>query len=365
MKSRRQEKLLTFAFFTGAMVVFVIFSLIVTFTGYKAGFKKCYKGLQSTMFPDRSYKSYFDIAPDILKELTELKAVIENAPNLTNQSQHSTILVKPDKELRRVLRPNTVVDAYMLKTNMGLNFDPPVLVLKHESKLSNRLKKYLNETSRVNYSYSTDKKGFRRTLPIVHSEKQILMIGDSVLFGVGVDDESTIASNLQRIIGNEYKVINAGVGGYNGYECFKVAERMSRNKKYEGLIYVCCTNDFKTAQDAIHVLNKIKSLSDRFNNKMIFILETSMHYNLIDILQEYAWAAPNQERTHSIRSMLTEATKGSGLIYLDWTDIVFNFMKKEKAIFSRFSLYADHVHLSPLGCQVMAEKLYYEINKNW
>jgi lysophospholipase L1-like esterase len=47
-------------------------------------------------------------------------------------------------------------------------------------------------------------------------------------------------------------------------------------------------------------------------------------------------------------------------------DIRFDdFLKVEKSIFSKFSLYTDHCHLSPLGNRLMAEKLFNTLEYKW
>ena len=151
---------------------------------------------------------------------------------------------------------------------------------------SNNVKKYIKEQSLINYSYSTDSNGFRNTIPNIKSDKQIIIIGDSVPFGVGVDDEHTVASQLQKIIGDKYRVINASVGNYNGHQAFLMAKKLSNENSFAGLIYVACQNDFMVAKDwdieARDVLTKINTISNRFNNNIIIMLVTYMEYNLHD-----------------------------------------------------------------------------------
>jgi acid stress-induced BolA-like protein IbaG/YrbA len=82
--------------------------------------------------------------------------------------------------------------------------------------MSERLSAYLKKESRLRYAYSTDDHGFRKTVPSVDSNEQVLIVGDSVHFGVGVADEFTAASHLQKMVGERYRIINASVGGYDG-----------------------------------------------------------------------------------------------------------------------------------------------------
>jgi lysophospholipase L1-like esterase len=345
----------------------LIFSLVFLFIGYKIGFSNIFTQLKNQIIPPKVLR----LPKDILEELTQLKAPIGNANNPTKLPEHDTFLVRPDKELGFVLRPDVRISVSMLKSTKAINVDPPVLYLKYDDNLeySNRLKAYIKEESRINYSYSTDSNGFRKTVPEVNSDKQILIIGDSVPFGVGVDDENTVASQLQKIIGEQYRIINGGVGNYNGQQAFLMAKKLSNENNFAGLIYVACQNDFMKAEswvgEATDVLTKINTISDRFNNNIIIMLETYMEYNLRDFFLDKGWSDKRIEKTHSLRKSLPKITAEFGFEYYDWTEIASDFMNKEKSIFSRFALYSDHAHLSPLGNRLMANELFSIIQHKW
>jgi len=354
---------------TGLFVIFVFSIFIVV----KSGF---FNFLDTTMslMPFKSiqreikHKYAMRLPQDILEELIELNATIENTDNPTKQKGHDTNLVRPDKELKYVIRPHVKTYANMLKSIRAYNLDPPILYLnKPNLKLSNKLQSYLKEESRLNYIYTTDANGFRRTLPLVDSPKKILIIGDSVAFGVGVDDEHTVASCLQNLIGKEYQILNAGVGGYSGRQAFLRAKQLSKNNTYHVLIYVACSNDFFRVKnwngEAEDVFVKIKSIADRFNNKIIIMLHTYMEYNLYDIILYKGRSEEMITKTHSLRAALHKMSKAYGFKFHDWSDIVDNFMKSEKSIFSRFALYADHCHLSPLGNRLMAKEILPDIKQ--
>jgi hypothetical protein len=235
--------------------------------------------------------------------------------------------------------------------------------------MSERLHAYLKKGSRLQYSYSTDSYGFRTTVPSVDSPEQVLIVGDSVPFGVGVADESTAASHLQRLIGKRYRIINASVGGYDGQQAFLMAKKISNNTKFAGLIYIACQNDFMGKDDWINeantILARIKSISQRFGDNVVVVLHTYMEYTLRDIFHENGWKQKRIEKTHALRSALPGICKEYGYGFYDWTDIVDDFLKAEKSIFSRFALYADHCHLSPLGNRLMAEKVVRIMEYKW
>lgn len=87
-------------------------------------------------------------------------------------------------------------------------------------------------------------------------------------------------------------------------------------------------------------------------------MHTCMEYTLRDIFHKNGWKQERIEKTHTLRRALPIIYAEYGYGYYGWTDIVEDFLKGEKSIFSRFALYADHCHLSPLGNRLMAEKLF-------
>jgi lysophospholipase L1-like esterase len=370
-KDRGSQKTpVIYPYLMGCLTVTMVFLLVCLFVGYKIGLKNI-SNLFSKVLPTAKYKKVLSLPKDVLKELTELNAVIENAGNPTNQPEHNTLAVIPDDELTYVLRPNTKMFVSMLKSTKAFNFDPPVLYLNYvdQFRMSERLRTYIKKESRLQYSYSTDNHGFRRTLPDVDASQQVLIIGDSVPFGVGVADEYTAASHLQRLVGERYRIINASVGGYDAQQAFFMARKISSNTRFSGLIYVACQNDFMQKgdwiQEAHNVLAKIKSISARFGDNVIIVLHTYMEYTLRDIFLENGWKEERIEKTHALRSALPGMSKEYGYRYYDWTDIVDDFMKVERSVFSRFALYADHCHLSPLGNRLMAEKLFKTMEYKW
>ena len=367
--SKSGEANILFSYLTGLFTAVLIFFLFFLFIGYRIGFSNLFSNLKSQIIPIGSSPKVLNLPEDILKELTKLKVPIDNAHNPTNVPKHDTYLVRPDKDLGFVLRPDVRVYANILKSTMAINVDPPVIYFKDGLEYSDNVKKYLMDQSLISFSYSTDSNGFRNTIPSVKSDKQILIIGDSVPFGVGVDDEHTVASQLQEIIGDKYRVINAGVGNYDGHQAFLMAKKLSNENTFAGLIYVACQNDFWDAKDwdmeARGVLTKINSISNRFSNNIIIVLVTYMQYNLQDFFLDKGFSQERMEKTHLLRNSLPEIAAQFGFEYHDWTENVSYFMNKEKSIFSRFALYSDRAHLSPLGNRLMAIELFSMIQHKW
>jgi hypothetical protein len=304
-----------------------------------------------------------DITDDLIEDMKQIGAVVGNANNPTGARKHDTILVRPDDELGYVLRPNTSVSVHLLKARDPLNLDPPGVYFELGAEVPPRLRDYLNTQSRVELSYTVDEEGFRLTLPRVESHSKILMVGDSALFGVGVNDESTLASYLQGLVGDSYRVVNAGVGGYSGHQSFQVARKLGRKGGYDVLIYVAHHNDFHirhvaSAEKADEIISEFRSLTDAFPGGIVIALVTYMEYTLHDVLLESGWRQKRIDATDDVRRRLRDLTAEAGFVFVDWTEVANDHAEQERTIFSKFGLYVDHSHLSPRGNLLFAERIY-------
>lgn len=361
-----------FYFLTGiitASIIFLLFIITFAILGYEFGFSNLLNKFAIAIFPV-NYKEALCLSEETLKELVKIKAIIGKAGNPTNQPRNNTILVRPDPELGFCFRPNIKISGHILKFKSirGNMLNPPVLYLRTDSLISDNLKNYIKEYSRLSFSYSTDENAFRRVIPAIEADKKVLIVGDSVGFGYGVDDEYTIASYLQRMLGNHYKVVNACVGGYDGYQSFLMAKRESLKNKYSCLIYIACQDDFEdkgyvNKEKITTILRQIRSLSDKFQGNIIIILHTHMEYCLRDILSANGWRKKKVESTDLLLCYSTKTCNELGLVYYDWTDIVRGFTEENKSIFSRFALYVDHCHFSSLGNKLVSERLFNALSK--
>jgi len=362
-----ESRITKIAFLAGNLVASIIFVLMFLFVGYRIGFSNLFEKLwKRAVIPSNNVLYLPD---NILKELIALNAVVDNAGNPTQQLSHYTILVDRDEEVGWVLIPNARISLYMLRALNPFNFDPPVLALRSDAKISEDLRSYISRQARLHYAYTVGADGFRTTVPIVESEHKILMVGDSVLFGEGVNDDSTMPSHLQRMVGESFRVVNAGVGGFSGEQALQMAKKAARKDKYEALIYVACQNDFMLhdrvpySVQAKEVLRKFAAVKDTFSGKVIVILVPYMEYSMDDILQRGGWYREMVAETDRLRREMPSAAKEQGFEFIDGTDVMNDYMRQSGTIMARFALYIDTAHLSPLGNRLAAEKLYESLQK--
>jgi lysophospholipase L1-like esterase len=79
-------------------------------------------------------------------------------------------------------------------------------------------------------------------------QTRILLLGDSYVFGYGVDDAETFAARLQELFDTRgppgIEVVNAGVPGYGAAQARRLAARLWDAVDPALAIYVHCGNDF-------------------------------------------------------------------------------------------------------------------------
>lgn len=363
MRRRDHAQVPAAPYLVGWLAAWGIVAALLLFAGFRVGFSSLANGVWSLVAPPRR-SAELELPSEILHELRRLGAVVEGAGNPTGQHPHDTLLVRPDARFGWVPRPGATLSAFVLKTSQPLNLDPPVLYLVRGAALSERLAHFLERESRLRYTCSVDAEGFRTTVPTVEAERRILMVGDSVLFGVGVDDDQTLASHLQQRVGPSARVVNAGVGGYSGEQAFELARALTERGRYDALIYVACHNDFMErhgvsyASQARQLMERFASLKPRVGGRIIVLLQTYLEYAARDVLLTQGWPARVLEGTDELRATLPALARELGIECVDWEELVQRHRLESGTILATFALYADHAHFSPLGNRLAAERLY-------
>lgn len=350
MAKSKTDRRLTFAYCTGAVSSAVIL-LLAGIVAHRAG-----------LLPEqrRPRRDNIRIPADVLAELTAAQAVISNCGNPTNAPRHDTILVRPDDTLECVLRPDIRVTGTMLATPKPYNLDPPVLYLQADTALPPAAAAYVAANRRLQFTYTTDEHGFRTTLPPVRSDRRILIVGDSVAFGIAVNDAETIPSIIQEALGDRYAVDNAAVGSYTGWQAPVSAARHTAARPYHAIVYIACQNDFMQGDDwtaeARTVCTTLRDVGRQHTVPITVILHTYMEYNLRDIFADAKWSPDRLRRTDQLRHDLPAICRELDIAYADFTEVVDAYRRERRSPFAPFALYVDHCHLSPEGNRLLAQQ---------
>lgn len=387
---KQQSQDASFRYYSlGAIISLVCCAVIIAFAFWRGALILNLSGANTAEFHDLSFAdnapAYKDrdksqkltssdlvtIPAPVLQEFTELNAVIGNAKNPTKAKRHDTLLVQPaPKPLHFTLRKNAKIQVVTLKSPRSWNLTPPVLHLPYGAKLSTQAQEYIREQSRTQYMYTIDAEGQRLTLPLSNAERKILVVGDSVPFGVGVNDDDTMPSHLQRFL-PDVKVINGGVGGYSSSQVLAALDTRLEEEKYESLVYLVCQNDFwtfndspewstpKNTEDSLELINTtfaaLADKTDRFKS-IVIIFNTYLEYLIPDLLGPAGWSQQRMEHTKVIEEAVQQACTRYGFPFIKANDLILKASQKQQSIFSIPAFFVDHSHYSSEGNAILAEE---------
>ena len=141
------------------------------------------------------------------------------------------------------------------------------------------------------------------------NKKRVLLLGDSFVYGYGLDDNETIAVKLQEKLGENYEAINMGVDGYGTVQ--EILQFKEEGLRYNPDIVMLFfyPNDFKETQSAdiyfadqpiMYIAEEITVITDTpQENKLLYVadlLRKGSHKLFQDIIN------PTMNKTYIINN---------------------------------------------------------------
>jgi hypothetical protein len=298
----------------------------------------------------------------VLKELELKGASFDNTRNLISKEVglHNSFVVKPDPKRVYRLRPNISLEGYFLLSNKSMSFDGPLLYLDGSKIYSKAVQNYLKSEAFGKFEVHSDERGYRKTVPKVSHPLKTLIVGDSVAFGLGVNDDQTLASHLQRLLGNETEVINAGLSGYDTKSNREVIID-HRDKGVSHLVYIICQNDLEAIEGSNNI-EKIKKIANeimqyRNSFKRVSIVFHQYLYEVNPALFKPGQYEKVVRFNEALKSLEAHYEAKDSVQFYNWYNLVGDFNLEKGTSFASFALYSDHCHFSSLGNLVLAQAL--------
>lgn len=308
-------------------------------------------GLDAKKFAAQTY-----LPKDLFADLAAVGGGVENSDNPTMLNSTNRPLTIPDARLKYKLRAGASVRNHLLKSSTSPNLDPPVLSYPLSSALSQDLSNFIKDNSLLQYDYNIDSYGNRVTYPRFSVQKTIVVVGDSVAFGVGVADNETIASHLQLHIGSRARVVNLGVGGYNAEQVYKVASDNTFASPENILVVIASENDFHTKPRGFnfelfkHYISRYTALVDNGKYvKVIVLLHSYIQSNYDSIIHVSRYWENSQEKLKLAGEFIDGIQSSTTVALLDFQDIILHEKISKRSIFAGLDFYFDHCHMSSEG----------------
>jgi hypothetical protein len=204
--------------------------------------------------------------------------------------------------------------------------------------------------------------GDRVTLPEVDSERKVIVGGDSMANGVLLNDDETLASQLQaRDPLRQY--INTGINGISPREVICAIERAvdTYDGDVEELIYLYSENDFESGEPLgtpEEVVAWMATFAQEQDLKKVTVIYSPYFYNIIPQLTRFKGYRGHFFPHHSEeRRRLAELVAATGFRYIDVTDIAREENQRAGTLFAAFALFVDAAHYSRYGTSRLVEHI--------
>jgi len=166
--------------------------------------------------------------------------------------------------------------------------------------------------------------GIRGDAPL-KNKSQIIFLGDSVVFGIGVNDKSTLPKALEEAIHeSKYQVLNLGVPGYNTEQYYLFLREKLKFLNPKMIIIGCTLND-----DSPSLIMKIKD-----NERKYYVISYPDIYHYIKIDPEIdQWLLKNSIIFRRLNLLLAKkniSISNSYLYNIDKSSQIMAFEKLKK-----------------------------------
>jgi lysophospholipase L1-like esterase len=252
------------------------------------------------------------------------------------------------------------VMAYIRSTTFQI-FDPPLLFV-NEDAYGGDIEAFVETYGGAPVRLTINASGERVTVPTSYAPAKVLVAGDSVANGVGVDDPDTLSSQLQAL-DPARQYVNLGIASAGAADIACALERAA--SRYDGaideLIYVYCENDFDSRRrygTPEALIGWLRSFVEREGIDKTTIVFAPYIYNVIPQLTRFKGYRGEWFPTHfADAKRLEELAREAGFRFVSVADIAVAEIDAQSSQFAAFSLFVDHVHLSPLGTERLVEQL--------
>ena len=319
-------------------------------------------GLAKPRSNESAYASYFanpQELVDLLPLINEQGVGIGGTPYRPGREDAA---IKTVENGCPTLKPNLRVTAFFLHSSAYGPYAFPTAFYPVDKKVDPRLDEFFRRYGGPHTSQSTNSQGERVTVPDVAADRVVLVSGDSVAFGAMIDDDVTIASQMQARDSTR-RYVNLGVPGDTAEEihCRLEAATQRYKGRIDELIYVYCENDLQsngpygTPREVMEGLKTIVAREKIGKVTVIFAPYIYMVVPEMTRIEGSVWS-PSLRR-EKLRAELKELVESAGYRWADSGALARSEEQATKSSWAILGYFVDAVHLSAYGTRKLVDHL--------
>jgi hypothetical protein len=258
-------------------------------------------------------------------------------------------------------RPNMDKTFTYLRTPLFEMFNPIVMFYDSDRELSQPVKRFVERYGVRLTTFTSDELGQRTTIPRVDRDGIVFVAGDSVAAGAMINDDETLASELQRRDPHR-RYVNLGKGGAEAAEIrcnLELAAKHYRN--VQELIYVYCENDFDDDESMgtpEAVMTWLRQFVREQGIERTTIVYAPYIFNVVPELTRVPGERGERIKDHAgEKARLMALVQDAGFAWVDFGELALAEADLRGTPFAALGLYIDVVHHSPSGIERLADAL--------
>jgi hypothetical protein len=302
--------------------------------------------------------------PDRIEALLpQLKANgvgIGNSPFDELQTEKAAMITETDGCLS--MKPNLHKSMTLLRSNAFNVFDPMNMFWDSDTTLDPELQALVEDYGIRVITTTTNAYGERITLPAVQREHKVLIGGSSQAMGAMVNDDETLASQLQAR-DPERQYINTGVGSAGAADTFcQLDLAVARHGgPIDELIYLYSETNFEEEggyPEPGAALDWLRDFADRNGIDRVTVVYMTRIYNIVPQYTRLRYHYGARARAYNEkRAELAKLAPTRGFRYLDIAEIALTEAERTETQFGALGAFVDHGHLSASGTARLADWL--------
>jgi hypothetical protein len=297
---------------------------------------------------------------DLVGQFVEAGVGVGNTPYMESETDRAAMNTRADGCHRP--KPSQYKIAFFLRSPLFNPLDPITVFYDADQKLDDRLAAFFARYGNAPIFMSTNAEGERTTLPVVERPRKVVIAGDSVAFGAMIDDEDTLASQLQ-VRDPQRQYVNLGTSGARAADivCRLEAELRRYAGQVDELIYVYCENDFRP-KDPYGKPEEVIAWLEQFAArekiaKVTVVFAPSIYMVSPEITRFDGYRGGSYPYRHRERETLMKAVEAAGFRWVDIGTMAREELVRRDSPFAFFALFIDHNHLSREGTARLVDEL--------
>jgi hypothetical protein len=296
----------------------------------------------------------------LLDRFTADAVGLGNTPYRELRTDEASIQVEVDGCTRQ--KSNLRKKETHLLTRLFDPLDPIVAFWDADRQLDPEVRRFIERYRFREVVMTTNRFGDRVTVPDVARERKVIIAGDSVANGVLLNDDETLASQMQAL-DSERQYINTGIAGAPAADVICAIDAAQRNYggRFDELIYLYSENDFQAGEPygtPEEVVAWLKQFARRHEVGRVTLVFAPYFYNIVPQLSRFKGYRGHFFPRHAAeRRRIAEAAAAAGFRYLDYGEIALEENRRAGTMFAAFALFVDAAHYSRYGTSRLVERL--------